>query len=213
MPELVGYQYLITRCIHSKSPQAHHTVCRKPNDKKNFVQTSCTCSPCEICVDSEPQPNHIKAKQYALKQAPRIVAYCVPNTDQNRAKGLNESVAKPGGSGKTTKEVAVDQKANPIKSAQAVLLSDGDITKSVKVKHISLNPLAAKIGKNKVSIWQTVPYGHRMCTDCFKSWVITNSGAYPGISGHGGGGQGFHRDSVFAHRFLTKRCRPNTHLF
>lgn len=167
MPALVGYEHLIPICIHSKSPQAHHTVCRKPNDKKNFVQTSCTCSPCEICVDSKPQPNHIKAKQHALKQAPRIVAYCVPTTDPNRAKGPNESVAKPGGSGKTTKEVAVDQKANPIESAQAVFLSDGDITKSVKVKHISLNPLAAKIGKKKVSSWQTVPYGHRMCTDCF----------------------------------------------
>lgn len=118
-------------------------------------------------LDSKPQPNHIKAKQHALKQAPRIVAYCVPITDPNRAKGPNESVAKPGGSGKITKEVAVDQKANPIESAQAVFLSDGDITKSVKVKHISLNPLAAKIGKKKVSSWQTVPYGHRMCTDCF----------------------------------------------
>lgn len=118
-----------------KSPQAHHTLCRKPNDKKNFVQTSGTCSPSEICVDSKPRPNHIKAKQHALKQAPRTVAYCLPTTDHNRAKGPNKSVAKPGGSGKTTKEVVVDQKANPIKSTQAVFLSDGDITKSVKVKH------------------------------------------------------------------------------
>lgn len=120
--------------------------------------------------------------------------------------GASQSIlSSPTGSNQYNQEGCCRaEKRKPSSLCRRPSLSDGEITKTKSQAEVSFieSDRRQELVGTKVSSWQRLPYGSRLCTDCFSVGIITNSRAFPEITGYGGDGQGFRRDSVSAHWFF-----------